>query len=299
LEEALNVAFENECYIFLTSLEKKFMIAGKAVEDLFDPLYNNKTTDKWTHPIQIKKDIADHFFNHLSAETMRIMGEAFQIGEYSKILISYNSIKEELKVIPFQIPLLELLEGVEENLEELSKDKLNSEIGFRDDSGARPGVLNSPNYTTFFGLLNTLEGFFRQSLFSENEITLIFDSAAQYDKAFSYIFETIAKSGPSKLFLNERTTLYFGFKKIKKFDVANSASNVFLQLADLVASTINQLFRKVALNEKPWVVSRIELLFLGLIVTIDEMYYGADLIASSKFKKKLGDLISFNLASIG
>ena len=88
LEEALNVAFENECYIFLTSLEKKFMIAGKAVEDLFDPLYNNKTTDKWTHPIQIKKDIADHFFNHLSAETMRIMGEAFQIGEYSKILIS-------------------------------------------------------------------------------------------------------------------------------------------------------------------------------------------------------------------
>lgn len=286
LLDIFNLLLEKICLPFFTVVEKRYMIVGRAIEDLFDPVYNDNTDNSWTYPSELKTELANFLYDNLNDNTLSTCAIAFQEGQYADVEAAYTLILQDVRGKHFKIDIESILKGASAHLAELSKDKLEAEKGFKKDFSSKSGVLNSPNLTTYFGLLSRVEDFYRK--LDTEEVSVIFDSSRQFNAAFANLFLSVSQSAQNKkIILPNSQFLIFGFTKLKTFSDAESKNNLFLQLSDLIASSLNQFFLKCFASQGSTQFTKFEIFLIGFIYMLLDNRFG-DWIVSAKLKHQFG-----------
>jgi hypothetical protein len=286
IEELMREIFNQQCPLFFTVLEKKYMVAGKIVENYFDPWYNSKTDNSWTAPSEKKKNLANYFYNNLSDSTMDLTAVAMQKGEHEKVANAFHQILHETN----DAGIKSLLEGARPHLEELS-ESLRDLFGSSSASEMGSGkVMISPNYTMFFGLMHRIEDYSRNA---NIKLNMIFDSSRGFNESFSKLFAKYKtdREGSLNVF---QTPIYLSLKHVESFDVHDSSKCESLQVADIISSSLNSLFHKIKINSNLWTVTQNERRwFLFIYALIYELPFG-DLVVSDtmriKFVRFLADV---------
>lgn len=243
LIDTFNLLMEHKFLPFILFIEKKYMIAGKIVENFFDPVYNNKTNNQWTHPLIIKDKVANYFYDNLSDDTINKAATAFRECDKSKVNEVYQLIKHNIEE-GCNIEEVKLLTGVENHLDSLCEDMKGAELSFKQDIG-KGGVLNSPNYTSFLVLLEKIDGYFSCV---NKSVSIIFDSASQYNEAYIKLFNTLAKT-PREIIETEKGNIIFGIENVKEFSVATFEDDSGVQLADILATSVQHIMQKIILDD--------------------------------------------------
>ena len=282
IEEIFNALLKANCLFFFSLIEKRFMICGRIIEDLFDPVYNNKTDNSWTHPSKLKTDLANFFYDNLSEETLEISAKAFQKGNVDDIKKAYHLICGDIKYKIFDFDVISILEGAETHITELSEDKIGAEELHIKNFGSRAGVLNSPNYASYTDIINRMEYFF--SGFKHSGTNVIFDNSRQYNTGSSAHLDLMKKAKSGAIYLPEKVPFLFGFKEIGAFSTDSSENNILLQCADLFIASIKNVYLKILDENNSY--SRLDKLILGLIFTfIGNEPFGNSILSMSMWKK--------------
>ena len=281
IPEIFNELFSTNFLPVFTVLEKRFMIAGKIIENLFDPAYNDNTDNSWTFPIPQKAQAANYFYNTLSQSTIEVTSIAMQKGKLTDIKHAYDLICRETRNRKYN----KILKGAEVHLSELS-DIL---IAMAQDNPnqAKGPVLNSPNYTIYYEHLNKIEHLLRQRKVKGN---LIFDSSREFNEPFGKLFQQLKTIKKKTKMEFPDQTLYFGFTNLMSFDHKDSKETIFIQLADILATAVNSFFRKLERHDSLWSINKNDEFWIGYIYILLDHNFG-NWIISDQLKKKYGRFI--------
>ena len=281
IPDIFNELFSIDFLPVFTVLEKRFMIAGKIVENFFDPAYNINTDNSWTFPIPKKVLVANYFYDVLSQNTIEVLATAMVKGKLPELQHAYELLLAETKNREYK----RLLKGAENQLFELSQALARTASGTLDDIAS--SVMNSPNYTIYYEHLNKIEHLLR---LRNKKGDLIFDSSREFNKPFAKLFEQLRSVKQNKLEF-PGNTLYFGFQNLIGFDYKDSEDSLFIQLADILATSVNSFFRKLHRSENLWKLNKSEEFWMGYIYILLEYNFG-NWIISSQLKKKYGRFIN-------
>ncbi len=252
--ELLEILMEEEMSLFVGICEKKYVISTFIEDDFFDPVFNDKCDNSWTHP-NGKRERANIIFQCLSDEASNICAHLFHKGENGEE--AYKLVLKCLK----DTYLYDYLDGLRiAELEELIRE-LNCNLT---EHSRKKGVLKSPNFFTMLGLLSKIEYHYRESI--NEEVGIVFDSSPQYDSSFITFF-SLLKNAKSTLIYNSNLTIpnVYGYTHLKEFRCVSSESEPMLQIADVVITSINDLMRKLVDVNKPPLLEDSERFILWLI----------------------------------
>jgi len=251
--ELLEVLMKEEMSLFLGICEKHFVISTFIDDDFLDPAYNDKCDNSFTWPFG-KRERASLIHSKLSEEAAQACSNFFQKGEGAESALAL--VIECLK----GTPLHELMLGVKINeLEETIRD-LNCNPT---EHSMKRGVLKSPNFFTIMGMFSKIEYHYRFGLVADAEI--IFDSSPQYDSSFISFFDLLKKANPSILGIGREIPHIFGYESVKQLKCESSSSEPILQIADVIATSINDLMTKLAASPEPPYLVDDEIFLIWLI----------------------------------
>ena len=243
-KEIVDVLIKNNFSLFFSIAEKKFVIATYIDSEFFDPAYNEKCDNTWTYPSEEMNKRANFFYSHLSDETLYVCGKVFQDG--SNIKEAYDLVKADIHGKSYDIDLYNILQGVESHLNEIA-EIIKSQNSSENVLGASAGVLQSPNFFSFCGLINKIEQYY--TTIGNNETELIFDSSRQFNRAFINIFEKYKNAEKTILQFEEKFPLVFGYESLNRFRYEKSQNSIFLQLSDLIATSLKNVVQKIYFDD--------------------------------------------------
>ncbi len=265
LIEIVDYLLENNFLPFIIVIEKKFMIAGKIIENLIDPVYNDVAGNEWLNPGDHKLIFANYLYDNLSNETLNLSSIAFQQGRLDDIKIAYDSIVHELENLPNSEDYLRLIIGAKSHLEDLSKDIIGADYIFIEKNQGRKGVLNSPNFTAYRILINSIE---RRMRDEGQKCKVYFDTSRQFDSSFQELYNLL-KNAPNKDFQFGEVNLIYGLEWIEEFQVLKSEESIGIQIGDLFSTSITHLIKKLLSNPEK-ILTSYEKFILGYLII---MYY--------------------------
>lgn len=272
---------------FFGVIEKKFMIAGKIVDNFFDPQYNKKVSNLWTYKSNFKIELANFLYDNLSEDAMSESYNAFLSKNVDDAKRALSKIINETKDIPYEFNLVDTISGIEENLTELIKNISSSNSKNALARGIPKNTICTPNVTSFVEMTNRLESFLEKMQFSS---TIIFDDCVQYNTIFETLLKTFIKAPKKIIPISSTETFRVGYEYIKGYSVQNSKDSVGLQLADILASTINHVFTKILQKENNELTpeDRLLVLFIFGITYSSEFGY---LTISNKTFERIGNIL--------
>jgi hypothetical protein len=263
--------------------EKKFAIATFVDSEFFDPAYNDKTDTTWTHTSPEMNKRSNFFYNNLSDEALIACGKAFRTGE--NIKEAYELVRRDIKGKEYTIDLYEILAGAEPHLDELSEitsdfNKSNTDLGIH------TGAVNTPNFIAFTGLIQKIDDFFIQ--INANDASLIFDSSREYNVTFNFMVERLKAAGKHITVFPTGSMQTLGFDRISQFTYKDSKDSILIQLSDLYATSVRNVFQKIYYDDGSEKYSKFESFILYFVIsTWDEFQslFGERLISDSFYAK--------------
>ncbi len=257
IKDLADAIFQSDGMVFLVLVEKRFNVCSFIVDDLFDPAYNDNCDNSWTHFRPEKIQIAEIFYDHLSGETLRLAAQFLRSGQ--GITELFERLLHELRSVNYSIPLAQTVSGVRSHLEHLSA-VVASISGANQDIEVASGVMNSPNYFSFFDLMNKAEFFYSQR---RARARLIFDSARQFDESFAAAFRRLKRARRAVLYERPGSIPFIlGYRAIRDFTTASSNRTPLLQCGDLLATGIAQTVKKINAGGSP--EDQVDFALLGL-----------------------------------
>ncbi|MDR3573073.1 MAG: DUF3800 domain-containing protein [Anaerolineaceae bacterium] len=248
LRESVELILADGLPIFGEIIERRFMICCLIVETFFDPVYNDRVDVKWTHPIPLKINMANHLYDNLSESTITFAARTLIYTERKELEELLDRIKTEMKDkrIVDGINIIKKIEGARTHLDELA-DVLKHIHNIKDPTmHMTKGTLKAPNITSFFDILMRIEHLYQGH--PDASIKIIFDSSSQFDRPFREVYYTLKSSEPAKIIIPERIPLTFGFQRINSFKVGNSSEMQLLQCADFFATGLRYI-HNLCMNE--------------------------------------------------
>ena len=103
---AVNLVLSNNLPIFWSVIERRFMIACIIVDNFFDDAFNNFVTSEWMIPSQKRQDLANHFYDNLSDETMSLAYNALTYGNSTQARLLIEKLKQNLRKIELYTVLM-------------------------------------------------------------------------------------------------------------------------------------------------------------------------------------------------
>ncbi|MFH1703726.1 MAG: DUF3800 domain-containing protein [Nitrospirota bacterium] len=252
IREIAETLMKHNFQLFLNITEKRFVIASLIESDFFDPVYNDKCDNSWTHPSSVRFENANFLFKHLSHETINVCGKFFSTG--NGINNAYKCILQDIKGKKYKLPLWEILQGAEPHLAEL--ERITKSV-LSDDN-----TIHTPNFFAYTGLINKIENHYRVE---KNYCNLIFDSSKQFNASFLKALSLLQNAKPSEFIFPDRIPLIAGYTSILVFSSQNSEENIFLQCADILSSCINRVMTQILIHGEEAQLTDAELFTLVLI----------------------------------
>lgn len=222
--------------ITVVVVEKRFMVAAKIVDTFFDPVYNDIEDWDWVNNHDKKVEAANYFYDLLNDE---------QIQRFRNIL--HTPQKEEVAAfLEFLIGSMEneeyknLFLGARAYVEKITNDMDSSD--HEKANGYGKGAMLSPNYTAFHTMGNMLAQHCHQyGIITE----LVFDNSRQFNRSVQDITNTFQRAKHSILLPDGKTVLYSWKDVITNISIADSKDENCLQLADIIASAVNNYLVKI------------------------------------------------------
>lgn len=234
-KELLEKLMEEQMSFFISINEKKYVISTFIENDFFDPVFNDNCDNSWTHP-EGKRDRADLIFQNLSDDALNDCAHLFHKGDRGEqALILVRDCLEGTY-------LYEYLQGLRINeLEEMIKEQNCNPSSYSD----KKGVLMSPNFFSMLGLLSKIEYHYREAI--NEEVEIIFDSSPQFDSSFITFFSLLKNATPTYIY-NSNLSIpnVYGYTHLNRFKCLKSSDEPLLQITDVIVTSINDLFQKIA-----------------------------------------------------
>lgn len=286
-KDIIDILIEHKTIFFILIVEKRFTIASSIDNDFFDPVYNDRCDNSWTFP-NGKNERANFLYVCLSEEAMNACGISFCTGE--NLRDAYQLVLRDIEGKHHEPNLHYILQGAELHLNQLSKTIQDANTS-AEPIDLRHKVLKSPNLFSFCDLLNKIENFYRNNGFI---VDVVFDSAHQYNASFSQFFEKLKTAEKSSLILEGSIPRLFGYESMKTFETIESKESAFLQITDMIATSINNLIRKISEDNGSNEYSEYDCFLLRFIFTFNSIFGDQfiSFVVSDKILDKIG--IVFN-----
>ena len=211
-------------------VEKRFMIAGCAVNTFFD--YANVGSDdmSFVNDGEKRKAVADHYEQHLTDEELTIVGEALREPTRE----AYLSAIEVLRRNALEQSSWDILDCAARNVDELLDEETIPTGTFNES------VFHAPNLTAFSTLGNLIA---EMCIEEQAETHLIFDDCTLCNEAFPKLFD-IFKNMERDIQIPGLPPIYTWKDRIMSVQKGNSKAKPLLQAADVLATSTDKVLQK-------------------------------------------------------
>ncbi|WP_324655734.1 DUF3800 domain-containing protein [Bacillus cereus] len=224
---------------FFIVADKKFMVAAKIVETFFDCVHNPYVNEYLTHPVELKKALANCIFNHkddkvLDSFAVLIKKGTIPIDELSEINLGLISIfeKEEHK-------------QVANTLKGLTKENFLSMIN-EFQTVTSNGTLKNRITLTVTMLLEILRNV---EIYSNNRnisVRVSHDSLRGYAGLFKEVEDIYFREESPFVYNNNGVKWLSNFPHIKSITVKDSVDEPCIQASDLMCGFASDYFHLIS-----------------------------------------------------
>ena len=217
--------------LHLVVTEKRYMIAGWAVNTFFD--YANVGSDdmSFVNNGNKRRATADHYEQNCTDEELASIGQALRNPTREGYLRAIGILRQRA---PEQSSI-DILNSAERNVDELLAVETSHDNLFGDS------VFHTPNLTSLHALGNMIAQMCKEQ---EAQTSFIFDDCSLCNKAFLELYKI--DSNIKEDFSIPTLPNHFTWKdRVLSFKTANSKSESLLQAADVLATCTDKLLQKV------------------------------------------------------
>ncbi len=255
-------------------IEKRFMAAAMVVDQFFDPYYNDFPDNKWIEDKQSKVEAVNYFYNLLDDKVIFDLWSTLTDTDAEKI----ENILDSILGVTTEPVYRKLLEGARKHLDRLVADYNHQ----RKDAPYTQKVFRSPSITSFANLGNMIVPFLRAY---NSTSDIVFDSVYGFNKGFEHIEKTFTNfASGSDIILPHGEVIYSWKDQITGFSVADSKEEKGLQFAEIVASSLFMLCKRIQAGTDK--LTSYDSFLLALMITLlrcDSL----NLVVSQAFRKSL------------
>lgn len=262
--------------LHLVMIEKRFMIAGWAVNTFFDYANVGSKDMSFVNDGNKRRSTADYYEQNCTDEELSIVGQALRKptkeGYLCAIEILIHKAPEQSSV--------DILRCAERNVDELLVEETRPDDMFGDK------VLHTPNLTSLHTLGNMVACMCKE----ENaQTSFVFDDCCLCNKAFLELYKV--DSNIERDFSIPSIPDHFTWKdRVVSFGTANSKTEPLLQTADVLATCSDKLLQKVACGVTEFTPFEKSILMqLSLTFCKDHLW----MVASLKLKQRFVNAIRF------
>lgn len=232
--------------ISIIIFEKRFMAGAMIVDNFFDYVYNDIEDLKWVNCRDAKIEGANYFAERLNDE---LAGKVWDLFRKPQPTEAFGPVIDELLRITDNTEYRALLEGAKPHIAELVNDLYGSHRVSTPLDSISDSTKRAPNFSGFSRLVEML---IPHCLMNGQTTELIVDNQHQFESAYRCLFdlfqriqEPVTPLGP-----NPDQFLYSWKGVVLRLSHADSKVEKGLQLADIVASSVNSLMLKTQNDDK-------------------------------------------------
>jgi len=262
--------------LHLVVTEKRFMIAGWAINTFFD--YANVGSDdmSFVNDGNKRRATADHYEQNCTDEELASIGQALRNPTREGYLRAIGILRQRA---PEQSSI-DILNSAERNVDELLAVETSHDNLFGDS------VFHTPNLTSLHALGNMIAQMCKEQ---EAQTSFIFDDCSLCNKAFLELYKI--DSNIKEDFSIPTLPNHFTWKdRVLSFKTANSKSESLLQAADVLATCTDKLLQKVGGGATEFTVFEKSILMqLGLTFGENQLW----MVSSQKLKQQFAKATRF------
>lgn len=236
LQEIIQEMKSANCDFSAVIIEKRYMLAALIVDNFLDGEYNDNKDYTWCNNKEEKIKAAQYFYEVLNDEDYDSILPAFTSSTIENVQKAIHIVIERTKDSRYK----KMLEGC--HIQELFEKDL---AVIPNNEGWSNSVIRSPNYSAFA----TLGQLVAKNARNKNyQTSIIFDNCFLCNEAYRHIYDLFMQMRPHPFF--EKLTGMFSWKNyIRDFSIADSKESLFLQTADVIATSTLKSLMKVFLRQ--------------------------------------------------
>lgn len=288
LQAIIEEIFAQKGDIAIVIVEKRFMAGAMVVDNFFDYVYNDVQDLKWVNCREAKIQGANYYYEHLTDELASKVWSLFKEKQSPE---DFRLIIDELLLVTDDNEYKVLLEGAKPHVEDLVNDLYKQSSVNTPLENIPTKVMRAPNFSTFNQLINM---FIPLCYASNSTAKLIIDEQHQFEESYRRLFDIFCniKIPAIQLGPNFEDVIYSWNNVVTDLSIGNSQEEKGLQLADIVASSINSLMLKA---QKGGMNKFLELdLFNVLLLHIlGETSHTVYYVVSNQFYKKYLETVKY------
>lgn len=274
--------------ISIVVFEKRFMAGAMIVDNFFDYVYNDIKDRKWVNCHDAKIEGTNYFAEHLSDELAAKVWNLFRTPQPPEAFIP---VINELLLITDNAEYRSLLKGAKPHIEELVDDLYGSHSVTTPLDSISDSTKRAPNFSGFSRLVEML---IPHCLTNGQTTELIVDNQYQFEQAYRCIYDLFRGIQKPVIPLGPKPDefLYSWNGVVTGLSHADSKAEKGLQLADIVASSINSLMLKTQIGEKRKFLE-LDLFNMALLHALGTTCSTVHYVVSAPFYKKYIDAVIY------
>lgn len=281
LQSILDEILNQRGNIAVVVVEKKFMASAMIIDNFFDYVYNDIEDTRWVNDRTLKLQGANYYYDRVNEELASKIWNIFTTLQSADYILQ---VIDDIISITDNKVYTSLLQGAKPHVEELIKDLYLDNIKCE----------RAPNFSAFNQLVNMLI----PKCYEDNATAkLIVDEQYQFKKSYQHLFDIFSnmKNPFLQVGVGPKDIIYSWRGIITDISMANSKTEKGLQLADIVASSINSLMLKSQHYDKSKFLE-LDLFNIGLLFALaSTVHY----VVSNQFYKKYFDTAKYLSGRIG
>lgn len=213
-------------------VEKRFMIAGWAVNTFFDYANVGSEDMSFVNDGDKRRSTADYYEQNLTNEELSIVGQALRRPTREDYLHAMDILRRRAP----EKSCVNILNCAECNVDELLAEETRHDEMFGDK------VLHTPNLTSLHTIGNMIAHMCKDE---DAQTSFVFDDCCLCNKAFHELYKV--DSNIERDFSTPSIPDHFTWKdRVLSFETANSKIEPLLQAADVLATCSDKLLQKIA-----------------------------------------------------
>lgn len=286
LETILNEILVQNGTIAVVIFEKRFMAGAMVIDNFFDYVYNDIVDRKWVNCREAKIQGADYFYERMNDELATKVWDLFREPKSPE---KFECIIDELLLVTDNKEYRALLQGAKSHIPELVADLFPSASIMSPLEGLSPKTMRAPNFSAFNRLVDM---FIPVCHLSGQKAEIIVDEQRQFENAYKKLFDIFSniKYPYIPLGPNIDDCIFSWKDAISKVSIGNSINDKGVQLADIVASSINSLMLKAHFGDIDSFLE-LDLFNIALLQTLDKTCHTVHYVASKSFFKRYYDTV--------
>lgn len=288
LQAIIEEIFAQKGDIAIVIVEKRFMAGAMVVDNFFDYVYNDVQDLKWVNCRETKIQGANYYYEHLTDELAFKVWNLFKEKQSPK---DFRLIIDELLLVTDDNEYKVLLEGAKPHVEDLVNDLYKQSSVNTPLKNIPTKVMRAPNFSTFNQLINMFIPLCRAS---NSTTKLIIDEQHQFEESYIRLFDIFCniKIPAIQLGPNFEDVIYSWNNVVTDLSIGNSQEEKGLQLADIVASSINSLMLKAQKGDMNKFLE-LDLFNVLLLQILGEISHTVHYVVSNQFYKKYLETVKY------